>query len=317
MTVENLGIPEENLMTIDDLNQRFGLPDELVFTCNETGMTLLSVENANAKACFTLQGAHLLRWKPANTTEEVIWLSEQAVFSEGKSIRGGIPLCWPWFGAHPQQGANWPAHGFARTSLWGIVATQSLDEGATRIQFALLPNAQTEAMWPSGARVFYNVTIGRRLELELITQNKGDQPVHISQALHSYFQVGDVQQVKLHGLSNTEYLDKLAGFERKRQQGVVTINQEVDRIYLDTANDCVIEDERWQRNIVIIKCGSHSTVVWNPWREIAEKMADMGQHGYQSMLCVESANAADDAVVVAPGKAHHLWVQYEVTETVY
>jgi D-hexose-6-phosphate mutarotase len=118
--------------------------------------------------------------------------------------------------------------------------------------------------------------------------------------------------VALFGLDNTWYLDKLDDYKRKLQLGTVTIESEVDRIYLDTIAECVIEDRSLDRNIIINKCGSHSTVVWNPWHDSSIRMGDMGEDGYRKMLCVESSNAADDVVTIRPGKSHHLWVQFEV-----
>jgi len=271
---------------------------------------VVEIHNRHGSALISLQGAHLLSWIPAGE-EDVIWLSEEAKFSAGKSVRGGIPICWPWFGAHASN-ADFPAHGFARTSNWQVVTTEALGDGNTRITFTTHPQPETEAMWPADTSVQYQLTIGKKLEMELLTHNNGSEAISIGQALHTYFRVGDVSQVLLHGLDDTDYLDKLEDFKRKIQHGPITVNEEIDRIYLDTTSDCVIEDRLLKRNIIIIKCGSHSTVVWNPWQETADKMGDLGRNGYKHMLCVESSNAADDVVTIEPGKAHQLWVQYEV-----
>lgn len=298
---------------ISQLNKQFSLQSEkqcLDITEGKGDIPVINVQNQNASAQISLQGAHILSWKP-DGEEEVIWLSDDAVFAEGKSIRGGIPICWPWFGAH-ETNDTFPAHGFVRTTYWPLLSTEAVDEGTTRITLTTSPNSDTESMWPLDTTVQYQVTIGKKLELELITHNHGSQPVTISQALHTYFKVGDINKINVYGLENSDYLDKPDNFERKVQHGPVTIESEVDRIYLDTANDCVIEDKALNRNIVIIKCGSHSTVVWNPWQQVAEKMGDLGKKGYRTMLCVESANAAEDKVTIEPGKAHQLWVQYSV-----
>ena len=298
---------------IEQLNDEFSLEvagNRLHFTTGKGDMPFVEIQNQHASALISLQGAHLLSWIPAGE-DEVIWLSEEATFAAGKSIRGGVPICWPWFGAHASN-ADFPAHGFARTTNWQVVITEALDDGCTRITFTTQPQAETEAMWPAETSVQYQITVGEKLEMELITHNNGSAPITIGQALHTYFKVGDISKVALHGLDDTYYLDKLEAFKRKTQHGPILINEEVDRIYLDTASDCVIEDQALQRNIIIIKCGSHSTVVWNPWQETANKMGDLGNDGYRQMLCVESSNAADDVVTIEPGKAHQLWVQYEV-----
>ncbi len=298
---------------IDHLNNEFSLEvagNNLHFKAGSGGLPLVEINNQHGRALISLQGAHLLSWIPAGE-EEVIWLSEDATFAAGKSVRGGVPICWPWFGAHASN-ADFPAHGFARTTHWDVVTTEALSNGNTRITFTTQPQPETQAMWPADTSVQFQMTVGKKLEMELLTHNNGSETITIGQALHTYFRVGDVSKVLLHGLDDTSYLDKLEGFKRKIQHGPVTINEEVDRIYLDTASDCVIEDRVLKRNIIIIKCGSHSTVVWNPWQETADKMGDLGSNGYKHMLCVESSNAADDVVTIEPGKAHQLWVQYEV-----
>ena len=300
-------------MNINQLNNEFLLEfggNKLCFIEGKGGIPFVEIHNQHASALISLQGAHVLSWI-SKGEEDVIWVSEDAKFVPGKSVRGGIPICWPWFGAH-ESNADFPAHGFARTTNWEVISTEALEDGRTRISFTTTPQVDTEMMWPADTSVQYQVTVGKKLELELLTHNNGTESIAIGQALHTYFKVGDVADTKIHGLDDTDYLDKPDGFKRKVQHGPVTIDAEVDRIYLDTASDCVIEDNSLERNIVIIKCGSHSTVVWNPWEEVADKMGDLGKGGYKKMLCVESCNAAEDVIIIEPGKAHQLWVQYEV-----
>ncbi len=302
-------------MNLDKLTREHGIEQQLCFKTGQGGLTLIEVRNRQCTAVISLQGAQILSWIPVDDNgeagEDVIWLSTDAVHSAGKAIRGGIPVCWPWFGAHPDK-TDYPAHGFARTSLWQILGTESLEDGSTRINLTMLPQASNQQMWPVNTTVLLQVTLGAKLEIELITRNQGDAAITISQALHTYFRVADVNKVRLHGLDDTVYLDKLENYAEKYQQGPVVITEEVDRIYLNTTTDCVIEDPEFKRNIIIIKCGSHSTVVWNPWRDTAEKMGDLGENGYKTMLCVESSNAATDTVTIDAGKEHHLWVQYNV-----
>ncbi len=307
-----------NTPGVEQLNEKFSLQNGdnyLRFKTGKGGMIVIEIQNNQASAIISLQGAQLLSWIPKGE-EDVIWLSEDASFAPGKSIRGGVPICWPWFGAHgsttKEANPDYPAHGFARTTNWEVICTEDLDSDRTRITFIMLPQAENVQMWPAETSVQFQLTIGKKLEIELITHNNGSEPITIGQALHTYFNVGDVSNVLLHGLDNTDYLDKLEDFRLKVQHGPVTINEEVDRIYLDTTTECVIEDKTLKRNIIINKCGSHSTVVWNPWQETAAKMGDLGEEGFKKMLCVESCNAAEDVVTIEPAKAHHLWVQYEV-----
>jgi glucose-6-phosphate 1-epimerase len=287
-----------------------GRGEELKIESVEDGIPLIEINNRLASASICLQGAHLLSWVP-HGHEDALWLSRDAKFAEGKSIRGGIPVCWPWFSAH-QSRSDFPSHGFARTSLWKLDSTEALQDGSTRITLSLHPQAHNEHMWFSHTALTYVVTIGKTLQLELVTQNLSEQAVTIGQALHTYFRVSHIGHVTLHGLDQALYLDKLDSFHEKQQQGPIIIDKEVDRIYIHTRDDCVIEDAGFPRKINIHKEGSHSTVVWNPWKETADIMGDLGTHGFEEMLCVESANVANDHVEITPGASHRLQVEYEI-----
>jgi len=302
-----------NMPDINDLNKNFSIDSNqhLNFKMGDGGIPLVEIENEFATAVISLQGAHVLSWVPKGE-EDVIWLSADATFAMGKSVRGGIPICWPWFGAHESE-SRFPAHGFARTVLWTVKQTRALDNGETQILFQLDTSKLDEtlqAIWSQATLAEYTITIGQTLMLELTTSNKSDKPLTLGQALHTYFKISDIEQTTLTGLEGKDYLDKTAGFERKVQAGSIVIKQEVDRIYLQTADNVVIDDVK--RKIKIEKKGSLSTVVWNPWQEVANKMGDLGKEGYRHMLCVESANAADDIITIAPDESHTLQVCYSV-----
>ena len=293
------------------LNAHYGIPDQLSFTAAPSGLVLVEVRNAHATATIALQGAHLLTWMPNGADHPVIWLSEDAKLTPGKSIRGGVPICWPWFGPHPVE-PGFPGHGFARTVLWSVVETQNLVNGATRLVFRLVQNEATRAQWPHPSELEIHMLIGPALEIDLVTRNLGEAPIRIGDALHTYFQVGDVREVSVQGLDGCPYIDKVDGGKQKIQAGPVTISSEVDRIYLDSTADCVIEDPVLARRIRIAKKGSASSVVWNPWADKAARMGDLGENGHLHMLCVESTNADADQVDLGPGAEHHLWVRYSV-----
>ena len=303
-----------NNSVVDRLNEQFAINQDghsLRFSPGEHGIPVGAIENNQASCSVSLQGAHVLSWVPAGE-EEVIWLSELARLEPGKSLRGGIPICWPWFGAH-HDNAEYPAHGFARTSLWQVTDTRVLPGGETQIAFTLDSRELDQRhapMWPWPTVVEYRLTVGGRLTMELATVNHSHQTITIGQALHTYFKVDDVTRTIVHGLDGREYLDKTDSFRRKKQTGPVTIDAEVDRLYVHTSDDIIIDDGH--RRIGIKKQGSHSTVVWNPWSSVAEKMGDLGKDGYLHMLCVESANAAEDIVSIEPGKRHELRVTYTV-----
>ena len=301
-------------MDIAQLEKTFSLDSSLCqlhIKAGQGGLAIIEIENKQASARISLQGAHILSWQP-RADAELIWLSPEACFAKGKSIRGGIPICWPWFGAHQNQ-PSYPAHGFARTQMWQIISTRQLDSGETQIIFLLqthLLGQKIQDMWPGKSRLEYIVTIGESLSLQLITYNDSQQVICISQALHSYFNVNNITRTRVYGLEDKSYLDKPDGFTRKKQIGPVEFSEEVDRIYIDTPDDVFIDDSI--RQIAITKQGSDTTVVWNPWEAVASKMADMNKDGYMKMLCVESANAAGDRRIIAPGGQHSLSVCYKL-----
>lgn len=305
------------LNNIEQLNKTFSLSSGnhfLRFKAGQGDIPIIEIHNEQANATISLQGAHVLSWLPAGD-KDIIWLSDDATFAMGKSVRGGIPICWPWFGAHESQ-ADFPAHGFARTVLWQVVDTEHLTTGETQVTFRLDTQQLEESiqkMWPWPTVAEYRITIGKTLILELSTFNHSEQPITIGQALHTYFKVDDVSRTTVMGLEGKDYLDKTDGFKRKTQTDPITINTEVDRVYLNTQDDIVINEQK--RKILIKKQGSQSTVMWNPWKEVAEKMGDLGQDGYLNMLCVESANAAEDTVCIESGESYTLRVTYEIDKT--
>ena len=190
--------------------------------------------------------------------------------------------------------------------------SEVLPDSRLKLVFYLETGKTTRHLWPNTCSLELRMTLGTTLELELRTRNNDEQTVIITEALHTYFTVGDVHQVRVLGLDGCDYLDKVQDFTRHTQRGAIHFSGEVDRVYLDTTADCVIEDPVWQRKIHIKKAGSQSTIVWNPWLEKSSAMCDMGEDGYLSMVCVETANAAENTVSIEPGKEHRLWVSYWV-----
>ncbi len=294
----------------EQLNSQLGIKGQIVFTEGAGGLTMIEVNNAQATATIALQGAHLLTWTPQGQ-QPVIWLSTAAKFAPGKSVRGGIPICWPWFGPHESE-AGYPAHGYARTVEWQVVETEALASGATRLLFRFSGDEASAKMWPHTTPCDYQITVGTALELELLTRNQGTTPVTIGQALHTYFAISDIRDVTVAGLDGCPYLDKVDGFKRKQQDGAVDFSGETDRIYLESTADCIIDDAALERRIRISKRNSGSTIVWNPWVEKATQMGDLGERSYLGMVCVESANAADDVVTIPAGGEHNLYVRYDV-----
>lgn len=286
------------------LNEQFGLASQLVFKTGPGGLTTAEIDSAHATATVVLQGAHVLSFQPHNQ-QPVLWVSSNSYFAPGKPIRGGIPVCWPWFANHPTDAAK-PAHGFARTSEWSVLGSDLTTAEAVRLRLGLTDTIATRALWPHPFHLELVVTVGSTLQVELLIRNAGDSPFTCTGALHSYFSISDIANITITGLEGGTYLDKVAGNQRREQTGPITITGETDRVYLDTSADCLIVDSGWQRQIRVAKRGSQTTVVWNPWIEKAQRMVDFGAEEYRQMVCVETANAADDVISVPAGGEHRL-----------
>ncbi|MGB4924649.1 MAG: D-hexose-6-phosphate mutarotase, partial [Candidatus Nitrotoga sp.] len=296
-------------LDVTTLNQKFAIPGQLEFTEDVGGLIIARIVNKQAQSTIALQGAHVMTFEPAGE-KPVIWLSPAAKLVRGKSIRGGVPICWPWFGAHATD-STFPGHGFARTVPWQVMTSEALSDGSTRITFELPQSSIPAAQWPHACRVRNIVTIGKEMSVELVTENTGQAMFEIGEALHTYFAISDVDNICITGLEGCAYLDKVGDWQRRTQADAITIAAEVDRLYVDTNSDCLIDDSGHKRCIRIAKRGSLSTVVWNPWVEKAAKMGDFGSDtGYRGMVCVESVNAAENVIKVAAGATHSLHVTY-------
>ena len=283
------------------LNARFAIPEHLRFTETAPGLPIIDIYTPLATARMALQGAQVLAWQPQNTPP-VLWLSDTAVFQPGRAVRGGIPVCWPWFGDLPGHSA----HGLVRTRLWDLRETGLDASGQVCLRLGLQDDAITRAVWEHAFDLELQVTVGTTLHLVLTTRNTGSKSFTLTEALHTYFSVGDIRQTTVQGLDGAHYLDKLQGYAPAQQSGPVHFTGETDRVYLNTQADCVIDDASQNRRITVAKSGSHCTVVWNPWVEREKALGDMPCGSYQRMVCVETANAGAEVITVAPGESHAL-----------
>ncbi|WP_017411118.1 D-hexose-6-phosphate mutarotase [Aeromonas hydrophila] len=263
------------------------------------GQPLLTVDNGYAKAEISLFGAHVLSYQRHDEPAS-IWLSDKAVLDGSKPIRGGIPLCWPWFGPAPARvGSGKPSHGFARTSLWTLDGVSDHSDG-TLVHLSLRDNEATRQLWPHAFELELDVLVGKELALVLTTRNTGKTPLVYSGALHTYLQISSPESVSVSSLGEP-YADKLTG-QNGQQQGPLTLNGPLDRVYWQPAAHVSIQDGERETRVV---SGNHdSVVVWTPWIEGATAMADMSDDGYRTMLCVEAAIASEAGVTVAPDEEH-------------
>ncbi|HRK30479.1 MAG TPA: D-hexose-6-phosphate mutarotase [Tepidisphaeraceae bacterium] len=280
-------------MTIQALQERFGVPG-VTFKEGRGGLPLIAIENAAAVAEIYLLGATLTHFQRRGH-EPVIFVSSEALFQEGKAIRGGVPICWPWFGPKwddPKAGQ----HGLVRNKPWQMTSAIVVDSKTTRLRL------DSQA---GGLSVGLEVEVGLNLKLSLQTKNGSDAPARIEDALHTYLCVGDSRQVSIDGLAGATYIDKVAGGERKQQPSeAIRFTGETDRVYLHSESVCKLTDPVMRRCITVSKHGSRSTIIWNPWVDKSKSLVDFGDEEWQKMCCIETANAADNHLMLSPGQTH-------------
>jgi glucose-6-phosphate 1-epimerase len=279
------------------------------------GLERARVSGPRAAAEIYLQGGHLTHWQPRGAAAPVLFLSRRAVYTPGKAIRGGVPLIFPWFGPHATDRAK-PMHGFARARAWRLLMAEPAPDGTVTVELGLDDDDATRAVWPHAFRARYRVTIGDTLAMTLDVTNTGRAAFTFEAALHTYLAVGDVRTASVTGLEHTAYIDKVDGMTRKRQGGEpLQLTGETDRVFLGTRARCVVDDPALRRRLHVDKTGSATTVVWNPWSAKAAEIADLEPDDWRRMLCVETANAADDAVTLAPGDHHVMTATIRVEPT--
>lgn len=290
------------MINIDEIEDRFSIEGEVGFYEGDGDLIYISVCNKYADAEICLYGAHVTNFIP-NGSFDMLWMSPESNFEVGKPIRGGIPLCFPWFGPHATDPSK-PAHGFARLMYWDVAETASLDNGETFIKLQLESSEETKEYWPYDFRAELNITIGRTLTVSLNIYNTGNQSFDYSAALHSYFSVSEIKNVLIEGLQGVSYYNGFGNELTVQEENLIKIEKEENRRYVNTASECLIFDTVFRRVIKAGKEGSNVTVVWNPWNETCAKMSDMPDDAYQGFVCVEAVNAYNDTISLAPGAKH-------------
>jgi glucose-6-phosphate 1-epimerase len=322
-------------MELAELQHKFGIPGVLGFEKTASGLVSAKVTSPTADATIYMQGAHVTHWKPAGQ-EPVIFLSQRAEFVAGKPIRGGVPVIFPWFGER-HDGKTGPMHGFARLSEWEL-AFAGMSGDDLHLAFTLVPNELSHSLGFDHFKLSYRVTVGHKLSLEMSVANDSGNgsargggpaaatagadiaangaPLVFEQALHTYYEVADAQQVSIDGLGGVTFLDKVDEMKRKVQPaGALKLEGRTDRPYLNTTATCVLHDPAGKRRIVVAKSGSSSTVVWNPWEELTAKMVDMEPDAWLHMTCIETANVGENAITLQPGATHTMRADISVEAT--
>ena len=288
-------------MDLNQLNEHFAIPGVLSFHATANGLAYASITAPHATATIYLQGAHLVAWQP-NGQKPVLFLSRKSDLLPGKPIRGGVPIAFPWF-ANRHDGKPGPSHGFARVQDWTL-AFAAMAGDDLHLTFTLAPTEMSRAFGFDNFRLAYQLTIGRTLTMQLTVANDASTPLVFEEALHTYYAVTDIHEITVTGLEGVTYLDKVDDFKPKVQQGVISITEQTDRVYLNTTGPCIIHDTPGKRRIHIEKTGSSTTVVWNPWENGAQKLADLDPTEWHEFVAVETVNAAANTITLAPKATH-------------
>jgi glucose-6-phosphate 1-epimerase len=267
------------------------------------GLQAVRIECPQAAGEMYLHGAHVTSWKPAGR-EEVLFLSSRSLWEDGRAIRGGIPICFPWFG-NKADDPEAPAHGFVRTESWQLESIAQVENGI-RVSMFTESDEGSRRWWPGDFHLAYRVTFGEELVLELVMTNTGKTAQRFEEALHAYHKVGNVLKARVAGLDRVEYIDKTDSNRKKIQNGEIVVVSETDRVYLNTSGAIEVEDAQMRRRTRVSKENSLTTVVWNPWVQKAQSMPDFGDNEWMNMICIETSNVADFAVDLAPGQRYSM-----------
>jgi glucose-6-phosphate 1-epimerase len=296
-------------MNIEQLNADYGIADKVKFVEGQGNFPLIKISNEYAEATISVYAGQVLSFKPVAQTQDMMFLSSQAYYQTGKAIKGGTPICWPWFGPDPE-GKGRASHGFVRDRLWQVRDVVSTQDGATQVIMGLIDTPETRAIWNYSFNLSIVITVGHTLMINLVTRNTGTKSFSITQALHTYFKISDINQVRVLGLENKAYIDKVDRGQEKTQSGEITFSGECDRIYLDVPAQLEIADPALNRQIKVTATNSKTAIVWNPGADISAKMADLGDRDYAHFVCVETANAAKEIIEIAAGDDYNLTANY-------
>jgi glucose-6-phosphate 1-epimerase len=292
-----------DLADVADLNCRFGIAGVAGVVGGNGGLPKVVIATSDTSGELYLHGAHVTSWRPGGA-EEVLFVSSESRWQDGRAIRGGVPICFPWF-ADKAGDPSAPAHGFVRTTEWQLESMVQAGDAVAVSMFTESTEA-TKRWWPAEFRLIYRATFGSELNLELVVKNTGATSLRFEEALHAYFRVGHIEQARLQGLNAVRYLDKTDLNRKKTQHGPIAIVSETDRVYLNTAATVELEDLSLRRRIDVAKENSSTTVVWNPWVEKAKALSDFGDAEWMQMVCIETSNVAEFAIELAPGEQHKM-----------
>ncbi len=299
-------------MQIDEMNERFAVPEIVELVPGNGGLAKVRVTVPAASGEVYLQGAQVMSWRPAGF-KEVIFVSERSHWEDGRAIRGGIPVCFPWFRGKTDD-PKAPAHGVVRTRAWTLQSITAEGDGSVTVVCLTESDESTQRWWPHDFRLTHRISMGETLRMELTATNIGSNAFRFEEALHTYFRVGDVERVEVRGLKGVAYLDNMDGNREKVESRELTVSGPIDNAYLDATGPAEIVDPIEGRKLLTQKENSATTVVWNPGEEGAGRLADLGDQEWHPMICVEGANILGAAISLGPGESHTMRVTLSLTD---
>jgi glucose-6-phosphate 1-epimerase len=298
-------------MTIGELNAKFSIKDIAEVLEGNGGLPKIHIRGGESEGEIYLHGAQVTSWKPKGG-HDVIFLSSHSHWQEGIAIRGGVPVCFPWFRAKAGD-PNAPSHGFVRTRTWQLESITA-EEDAVTVSMSIESDDQTKKWWPGDFRLLLHARFGSRLALELEVTNTGTTPFRFEEALHTYHRVGNIATTTIAGLEGADYLDNTDSNNKKLQQAEIAVTGPTDRAYLNTLSRVNIKDAGFKRVISMEKKDSLTTVVWNPWISGAKALSDLGDDEWAQMICVEASNIREFAVNLPAGRKHLMTSSIHVSE---
>jgi glucose-6-phosphate 1-epimerase len=287
--------------SLEDLTAILANTPEFAVSEPEPGFPVIEIQTPVSHATVALHGAQVLTWAPTDHPP-VLYVSPKAKMTPGTPLRGGIPICWPWFGEHPEDSSK-PAHGIARTRFWELVSG-TLDGKLATLVFKLVPDQETKKLFPHDFELTATIRIADKLRVKLKMKNTGQEAYKVSCALHTYLSLGDIDRIQLEGVKGSHYVDKLAEDDVPiYQEKNLQVKGEVDRVYQSMSSVLIRDLDRY-RSVFVDKAGSRSTVIWNPWKEKSKTIKDLPDKAYKEFICVECANAGTDKPTLAPNGSH-------------
>lgn len=280
---------------LQELNQRFAIGEQLKFVSHPSGLVQGKIDTPKCSGSFFLLGAHIAEFQPKSQHQPILFMSKEAVYEVGKPIRGGIPICFPWFGPNKSDSSA-PAHGTVRTVVWDVQETKLTDSSVL----------VTLGLRSAPYRLSLTVVFGETLDVTMLVRNETATEQTCEVALHTYFQLGDARQASIIGLERTEFRDQLTGLIHPPTGAAIQFTEETDRVYRGGVPSVTIKDPANSRSIHVRPRNSQSTVVWNPWIAKSQRMSDFGDDEFERMCCVETANVAPHNWVIDAGNSQSI-----------